>query len=210
MIHSFSSMSTWAKCPRRYKAQYVERSVKDIGSEATRKGEIVHKEIEDYLKGIREAPPAIRPPDGFVEALRLLPEGMVQPERPMAVDHDLKPCDFWSRGALLRGKLDVVVSLGDVLLAVDWKTGKRRKQDTDLQAKVYSVLLRSAYPDREVHIVFDYLNNGRDPVIEAKPEDTNAVLSVIVAIEEDKSYPPVPTPLCAWCPVTTCEFNRKG
>ena len=210
MIHSFSSISTWAKCPRRYHRQYVERSVKDTGSEATRKGEIVHKEIEDYLKGRRAEPPHIRPADGFVEMLRALPAGAVEAERPMAVDRDLRPCDFWDKGGFLRGKLDVVVNLGDVLVAVDWKTGKRRKQDTDLQAKVYSVLLRAAYPDRRVRVVFDYLNNGRDDPVDATPADTGVILSVVDAVEKDTQFPPTPTPLSRWCPVTDCEFNQRG
>lgn len=205
MAHSFSSISTFEKCPRHYEAQYILKTVKFTGSEATRRGDRIHKELEEYVKGERGEQPSAVPSDGLHEVLRALyPHGMVQVEQPVAVTKDLEPCGFWDKEAYLRGKLDVTVHLPEEVQAYDYKSGKRR--NNALQASVYSVLLSPLA--KPVTIWFDYLDQGRDKPIPGKPEDVQTVMQKAAAIDAAQVFPPRPSPLCRWCPVTNCEFNE--
>lgn len=122
MTHSYSSISTFEKCPRHYEAQYVLKTVKFSGSEATRRGDRIHKELEDYVSGKVGTPPSAAPADGLHEVLRALyPHGLVQVEQAVAVTKDLAPCGFWDKGAYLRGKIDVTLTLEDRVTLWDWK-----------------------------------------------------------------------------------------
>lgn len=204
MTHSFSSISTFEKCPRHYEAQYILKTVKFTGSEATRRGDRIHKELEEYVSRKTDTPPSSAPADGLHEVLRALyPAGIVQVEQALAVTKDLKPCGFWDEQAYLRGKLDVTVHLPDEVLAYDYKSGKRR--DNKLQAATYSVLL--APLGKPTKFFFDYLDQGRDKPIPGKPEDAQTVMQKAAAIDAAQVFPPRPSPLCRWCPVTNCEFN---
>lgn len=122
MTHSFSSISTFEKCPRHYEAQYVLKTVKFTGSEATRRGDRIHKELENYVSWKTDAPPSAAPADGLHEVLRALyPHGVVQVEQAVAVTKDLTPCGFWDKEAYLRGKIDVSLTLDEAVSAWDWK-----------------------------------------------------------------------------------------
>lgn len=205
MTHSFSSISTFEKCPRHYEAQYILKTVRFTGSDATREGERIHKALEKYIDGSSDEPPRRVPSDGLHDVLRgLYPHGMVQVEQEVAVTKDLTPCGFWDKEAYLRGKIDVSLALPDSVTAWDWKSGKRR--NNALQASVYSVLLSPLA--KPVTIYFDYLDQGRDAPITGKPQDVPSVMQKAEAIDGSTVFPPRPSPLCRWCPVTNCEFNQ--
>ena len=72
MTHSFSSISTFEKCPRHYEAQYILKTVRFTGSDATREGERIHKALEKYIDGSSDEPPRRVPSDGLHEVLRAL------------------------------------------------------------------------------------------------------------------------------------------
>ncbi len=203
MIHSYSSINTWLNCPRQFEAVYLERRVKSFSDEITY-GERVHSEIESYLKG-SDALPRETPQNGLLHLLRGLG---AEPEVSLAVTADLEPASFFGEGARLRGKLDAVLvdpQLG--VIAWDWKTGKRR--ENSLQAAVYSTMLQAHYPGERVRVVFDYLSKGSDPPIEGVPEDRRRVVSLMDDIDVAKVFPPRPSGLCPWCPVTDCEYWRE-
>lgn len=204
MIHSYSSMSTFLQCPRRYEAQYITKSHKDKPFDATDRGNRVHAEIEAYLKGERADIPSETPRDALLDVLR---KAGAKAEVPLAVRHDGTPCDFWDTGARLRGKMDVIVNLDGVLIGIDWKTGKRR--DNSLQAAVYGFMLVAHYPGHPIRVVFDYLSNGRDAAIHYTPEMGDRVLNLMDDIETVQHFPPKPSGLCGWCPVDTCEYWRE-
>ena len=203
-IHSYSAMSTFLQCPRRYEAQYLLKTHKDKPFDATDRGNRIHAEIEAYLKGERADIPSETPRDTLLNVLR---RAGARAEVPLAVRHDGTPCDFWATGARLRGKMDVIVSLDGVLIGIDWKTGKRR--DNSLQAAVYGYMLAARYPEHPIRVVFDYLSNGRDPAIHYTPEMGKRVEDLMDDIETMQHFPPKPSGLCGWCPVNTCEYWRE-
>lgn len=209
MTHSFSSLSKWRNCPRMFEAQYITKEFRDTGSEATRKGEIIHKELEEYVKGETAKAPVSAPADGLHDILRALKErGVpVDVEQELAVRQDLSPCGWWDKDAYLRGKLDVLVDLSEMVLGLDYKSGKRR--NNIFQASTYAILIHAHHPGAEVQLYFDYLEKGRDKPIKPKWEEMAEVLHTAKTIDDSTIFPPKPSGLCRFCPVLTCEFNEK-
>lgn len=211
MAHSYSSISTFEKCPREYEARYVLKTVKFTGNEHTRRGDRIHKALEAYVKGETDTPPASSeaPADGLHEVLRALRAtgAPVEAERSLAITKDLEPCGFWDKGAYLRGKLDVTIHLPGATVALDWKSGKR--SNNKLQAAVYSTMLQAHAPGRRVVTYFDYLDKGRDEPILGDKGDIAEVMAKAAAVDAATVFPPRPSRLCGWCPVKTCEFNES-
>lgn len=210
MAHSYSSISTFEKCPREYEARYVTKTVKFTGNEHTRRGDRIHKALELYIKGETNTPPvpSEAPADGLHEILRALREhAPVEVEQSLAVTKDLEPCGFWDKEAYLRGKLDVTIHLPGVVLTCDWKSGKRN--NNKLQAAVYSTMLQAHAPGKQVVTYFDYLDKGRDEPIRGDKGDIAEVMAKAAAVDAATVFPPRPSRLCGWCPVKTCEFNES-
>lgn len=116
--YSFSSISTYLQCPRRFQAQYIEKRVRDTGSEASRHGERVHKQLELYVKGESDELPDQRPKDNILDALR---RAGAKAELKVAVSYDFEPRDFWAKDVMLRGLVDVQVEMPGGVVVVDWK-----------------------------------------------------------------------------------------
>lgn len=204
MIYSFSSIQTYLQCPLRFEAQYIARRVKDEGSEASRHGDRVHKQIELYVKGESDEVPVQAPKDNLLDLLR---RAGADAEMPVAITSTFETVDFWDKRAMLRGKLDIRLQTPRGVVGVDWKTGKMR--DNTLQGRFYAAMLSAYHPETPIQIVFDYLEKGRKPPITYKPEMRDEVLSLVEMVDGATAYPPRPTPLCGWCPVTDCKHNTK-
>jgi ATP-dependent exoDNAse (exonuclease V) beta subunit len=203
--YSFSSISTYLQCPRRFEAQYIDKRVKDAGSAASLHGERVHKQAELYIKGESDDLPEQRPKDNILDVLRKLG---AEAELKVAVSYDFEPRDFWAKDVMLRGLVDVKFRTRDGVCIIDWKSGKKR--DNSLQGSFYAAMMSAYHPGERVQVVFDYLDKGRCPPIDYKPKMRDEVRSLVEMVDGTTAYPPRPTPLCGWCPVADCEFNTKG
>ena len=210
---SFSSISNYLQCPRKFKEVNVDYRFKD-GSFATKKGEDVHKGIEEYITGVSATYPLGDYEHKAIQDLRVLynklPAGYgIGVEETFAVDIDGNPVAYKDKNAVLRGKTDVFVLSPERLVVIDWKTGKRR--DNRMQATTYDILTKHLLPDGKREFVFDYLKEGRDPAIEVSQADRDNFWKIINTIEEAKVFPEKPSPLCAWCPVPKafCKYKKE-
>lgn len=207
---SYSSISNYLQCPRKFKEVNVDYRFKD-SSFAAHKGEDVHKKIEEYIIGISDTPPIEN--HAVIENLRVtyknLPAGYgIGVEEMFAVDINGKSVAYKSPDAVLRGKIDAYVITPDRMIVFDWKTGKRR--DNRMQATAYDILAGHLM-DGQRDFVFDYLKEGRDPAIKVSKEDRDNFWKIINTIENATEFPERPSPLCAWCPVPKafCKFKKE-
>lgn len=204
MKYSFSAISSWVNCPNAYYECYVLRKWYKETKE-TKRGNLVHKELEDYILGVVDIPPDVRPCDDLLDVLRALPDVYV--EAALAVDRDGLCVPYDSPDCVLRGKIDVLVGMPDIMWVIDWKTGKRR--DNTLQAAVYGVLVKGIVPNLPVKATFDYLDKGRDQAIHHSEAAQKRVWELIKKIEEATEFPCKPSGLCGWCGVETCVHKRR-
>jgi len=207
-VHSYSSLSTFRQCPRRFEAQYITREFRDPGGPATLRGNLIHEQMEKYILGEREEEPVAVPKSGIHRVYRLLRQsgGPIHVEKQVAVRQDGSACGFFDSDVYLRGKLDIVWVLGQTLVR-DWKTGKRRSDATKMQASTYAILAGSGFVP-PVEVTFDYLNNGEEPPVCPDAADRQEIWDLMAAVDNSTAFPPRPSPLCRWCPVKTCEFHK--
>jgi CRISPR/Cas system-associated exonuclease Cas4 (RecB family) len=208
MILSYSFIRDYQNCPRKAHHKYVLRDLPKEDSAALRHGNLVHKMLED---AINENKPLSENYKRYVSALRSL-QSPVKAEVKLASDPNGSPCDFFAAEAAFRGKVDVLVSNDREAVLVDWKTGKVREDPLELE--IQACLTKINYS--QLKIISGYyvwLAEARigKKFIFKENEQTFRWLSKlrkeIMGLEEWK---PMPNPLCGWCQLLSCEFNRRG
>jgi len=211
---SFSSLKDYVNCPRQYQeVKVLKRFTKTATPEMTY-GNVVHKALEDY---VAEGKPLAKNYERFKPVLDALIEvpGIKYPEHKMALGRDLKACEY-GKGYWVRGIADLLIVDGDMAFIVDYKTGSNRYPDPK-QLKLMALMTFAHFPQVNkvkagllfvMHDSFTSEEYTRDS-IEALWGHFQPDLERLRLSYESDQWVPNPTPLCGWCPVTTCEFHRQ-
>lgn len=209
---SFSSLTAFETCPRRYYLTRVSKEVVEKDTEATLWGKTVHAALEARING---APlePEFAHYEQFIAPLERI--GKPIAEMQVALTRGFDRTEWDASNAWVRGIIDVHVVVGNTGVALDWKTGKP-KSDID-QLKLFSALLFHIYPELEqvrtgyVWLAYDKLTSelfDRSQLGEIWGSFMPRVARLEAAFEKDK-WPAKPGGLCrAWCPVgrKLCEY----
>lgn len=123
---SYSRWSTWAKCPKAYKLQYIDKIDTGPTPPALLKGRKVHDEIADYVVGkVESMPDSLKNFTRLADDLRGLSKDKKHVEEQMAFDKERRPVKWFGPNAYYRFIWDVGVKSSPTHIdAVDWKTGK--------------------------------------------------------------------------------------
>jgi len=216
LSHSFSSIKMYENCPKRYYHQRITKEVKDTGSDATRYGERVHEDLEHRLV---KAKPLSKETESY-EALcksieNMVGEGELYAEKQLCLNENLTPTGWWAADAWLRSILDVLIIIGDKAIVMDWKTGKRRPDFTQLQ--MFALQVFKHFPQvTKVQSTFVWLKDMSLDSETFKQNQTNLLWADLLArigriqeSQEHNNWPARPSGLCNWCPAKNiCEFAR--
>lgn len=212
---SYSSLTAFETCQRRYYLTKVAKTVKEPPTEATTHGTDVHAAFENAV--LKQQPL----PDKYAEwqpiAVKLQSaKGKREPELQLAIDKSFRPVKWTDKTAWCRGIVDLNIENGDKALALDYKTGKRKPESTQLMlfaallfhTKQYLQTITTGFvwlKDRRI----DKETYEREQIGNIWQEFMPRVKRMETAFEKDK-WIPQPSGLCrAWCPCTDCEFNGK-
>lgn len=218
LAHSFSSLKMFENCPKRYLHQRIEKSVTDPPNEATAYGERVHEALELYIKGeIQELPPESAKHAAMVDRIAGLCEGKtVLAEQELVLNKNLEPTGWWDADAWFRSKLDVLILDGNRAIDIDWKTGKRRPDFTQLSMFALQTFIH--YPEVDyVTSAFVWLKEGKlDKNVYHRghlPSLAQSLLAKTTRVEqalEADNWPARPSGLCGWCPCKSfCEYAQR-
>jgi hypothetical protein len=213
-VQSFSSMNTYATCPKQYKLTYVTPVIPYQETDATRYGTEVHLALEEYCrdsKPLSETHKRFKPYGDKIISL----EGDKFYEQEMALNKNLQPVEFSSPDAWVRGIIDVLVVRGDKAIVNDWKTGKV-KPDSD-QLKLFAGFVMHHYPEvNTVKTVYSWIVHHKTTVETYHREDLPAIwdhfnvkMAKIEASYEKDRWTPKTSGLCnGWCGATKehCDF----
>ena len=210
-VLSYSFVSMYKRCPKQAYHTYVVKDIKRVETEAMRYGNEVHSALENAIKTSEPLPEDLAQAQPFLAALGPGCHAELQ----LAMNDNGGPCDYWGTSVLFRGKLDVFKTEGNRALIVDWKTGKTREDPTELEYHAMLALVHnpdlSSIDGMYVWLKTDKLgkrykliNKARDLVSE-----TIRLKKELDACLIEERWPARPTPLCGWCPVSTCQFNLK-
>lgn len=216
---SYSSLSSFETCPKRYYHLKVAKDVIDQQTEVTIWGSSVHKYLENRIKEGTPLPDMLANYEPLVKPIVEHP-GEKLIEKQMAVTSDFRATGWWDDTAWCRGIVDVGVITSNQKAAtlLDWKTGKR-KPNSD-QLKLFAALAFAHYPTLEtVQTGFVWLKTAqidKETYSRAQAQTiwldfAPRVLRLHRAYEENR-FAPKPSGLCArYCPVpkTKCEFSGQ-
>jgi hypothetical protein len=214
---SFSSLTSFEQCPKRYYHIKVAKDVVETPHEATTWGKTVHTHLENRARDGTPLPSVLADMEPLVARIVDTP-GIKLVEQQWAVNEQLKPTGWFDADAWCRGIVDIGVLTGKRAVMLDWKTGKR-KVDSD-QLQLFAGLAFSHYPDLEV--VFTGFVWLKDRKVDRKDYTKGDIptiwqtfvprVSRLKSSFETGKFPPKPSGLCRkHCPVpkSKCVFSGK-
>jgi hypothetical protein len=215
---SYSSIKTFDQCPKKYFHLKVAKDVKDDPGEAAVYGTEVHEAAELFIKDGTPIPEKFAFMRPIVEPLAAK-AGTKHTELKLGLkktDDGFEACDFFHRDVWYRGIVDLLILDGDRAWMIDYKTGKNAKYADMKQLDLMAGALFVKFPELEViKSGLAYVVSHEFPKKTHKREHLEKYLSVfdpqldrLEAAMENGVWNAQTSPLCGWCPVTSCEHWR--
>jgi len=221
---SFSRLDVFETCKRRAKIAFVDRIKEptrppraDGKEHPNDRGERVHVHLDDFVKGVRDAPP--QEVSTFKhEAYRireLYQEGRVHAEQMWCYDDAWVPVDDRDfANTKMRIKTDATVfAAEDHVVIVDYKTGKRYGNEMKhaQQLQLYGIGAVMRY-DQVQYVTAELWYLDQDELVSMKFERKHAVKFLnpwnqrLDKMFTEKKFPATPSrDNCRWCP-----YGPKG
>jgi hypothetical protein len=211
---SFSAYSDFNNCAYKYYRVRVAKDINDT-NQANAKGDDDHKAFENYVGKTIKLPEHLERFKPGLDKLKRAP-GHIITEGKFALDQNYNPCDFkdW-QNAWVRAITDYSVINGTTCATIDYKFGKPRK-DSDQNALVAAVLMHT-YPQLQlVKTAYWYALHDKWVPDQFTREDIPGIwnrflptINKMVQAKQRNEWPKTPNPLCAWCPVHDCQWNKN-
>lgn len=209
---SYSSIKTFEQCPKKYFHLRVAKDVKDEPGEAADYGTAVHLAAEEFIRDGKPIPEKfafIRP---VVEKLASLP-GEKHAELKLGIRKDFSPCGFFDKDVWWRGIADLLVIDRHRAWCVDYKTGKNARYADTKQLDLLAGAVFSHFPEvTKIKSSLIYVVSGDLIPKKHVITERSTYLSVfdeqlerLDAAMENGVWNAKTSPLCGWCPVTSCE-----
>lgn len=209
-VYSFTFLNTCAICPKQAFHRYVSKDAPFVGTDASRWGNVVHEAFEKRLGEGKPLPPEMNKWEHFAAPLVPLNPKV---EMKLGMFRHGGPCDFFHPKVWLRGKADVAVVQGRAALLLDYKTGKRREDPKELEVQALLLWAQTAELDKITGRYVWLQDNAL-----GKPHDVSNVGETLEVLQDKAAeieanhakgyWPKKQGPLCGFCPVLACEFNR--
>jgi CRISPR/Cas system-associated exonuclease Cas4 (RecB family) len=211
---SYSGLKDYTNCPRQYYEVKVAKNFVKKPTQQMLYGSAVHKALEDYVGESKPLQKNYERYQPMLDALLEI-EGQRFPEYRMALNADLQPCSFGGADYWVRGIVDLLIVDDDTAHIVDYKTGSAKYPDVK-QLKLMSLMTYAHFPEVQ-HIKAGLLFVAHNTFIDETyhRDDSEHLwkdflpdLERLKLSHESDKWPENPTPLCGWCPVTTCQFQK--
>ena len=212
---SYSGLKEYVNCPKQYHEVKVLKRYEKSVTKQMLYGTEVHSALEDYVGKNTPLPKNYQQYQKQLDPLKDM-GGIKYPEHRMAVTFDRTPCTFGAKDYWVRGIADLLVIDGNQAFIVDYKTGSNKYPDPK-QLQLMSLLTFAHFPEVEhvkagllfvVHehfVTSEYAKQDSDKLW----GDFYGDLERLRLSHVNDTWQPNPTPLCAWCPVSSCEFNKQ-
>lgn len=214
---SYSQLTGFETCPRRFYILNVAKLVREPQSEELKWGNRVHKGLEERIA--RNVPLSVDLQAYEPLAAKIMSkQGTKYAERKLAISSAYKPTEWMAPNVWARAIMDVSVVNGDKMFVGDWKTGNPKPDSAQL--KMSAAMAFHHHPDvQTVTTAFVWIKTNevtaetftRENIPEIWQEFAPRVERLKIAKAENK-FPPRPSGLCRkWCPVGEkhCEFWGK-
>jgi|TARA_Y100000401_G_C8303031_1_gene215317 hypothetical protein len=216
---SYSKANTFKQCPKKYYHLKVAKDVVDRPSAAMAYGTRVHRAAENYIKNDTELETEYEFLRPVLDAFNNI-EGEKYCELRLGVAKhkgDYYPTKFFGKDVWYRGVADLLIVNGDKAYLVDYKTGKSIDYADTTQLDLMAGAVFVNFP--EVKVIKSALSfvvcNGfikkehTVDMYESYLSVFDEVLDRIEVAHDTGVWNAVEGGLCGFCPVTSCEHNRR-
>ncbi len=213
---SYSSLTSFETCAKRYFHIKVAKDVVEEKHEATTWGTTVHEHLENRALHGTPLPEALSSYEQVLSAVVNIP-GELLVEKELAITSGFQPCEWGADDAWCRGIIDIGKLSGKVAVLLDWKTGKRKPASDQL--KLFAAMVFCHYPEiDEARTGFIWMKEGkvdketfrRDQLQSIMMEFAPRVARLHRAYNT-ASFQPKPSGLCSkWCPVPKSSCPHSG
>jgi len=218
IVWSYSSLKTFQQCPKKYYHTKVAKDIKEPDTQATLYGKQAHAVAEEHVRDGAPVPPAFDYMKGTLDALNKI-EGEKHCEVKLGLTKDLQACDFSAKNVWWHGIADLVVLNKDKGLAhsVDYKTSKSARYADVKQLDLVAVGIFAKFPEIQrvksglVFVVskeFVRAEHHREMIPKYMEKPAQDVARIEAALQNGV-WNPVQGPLCKFCAVKQCEYNRS-
>jgi len=206
---SYSALSTFEQCPKKFYHLKVAKDVKEEQSEAQTDGQYIHQALFNRVCKGEPLPLPLRHHEDMAAKFANTP-GEKHGEMRLALNKALQPVDFFAKDVWVRAVLDLIISRPPVAIVVDWKTGKIKEDFSQL--KLTAFILAQTMPEIEqFKLAYVWLRDKHISMLDVYKGNLiatwNEFLPRVQAMQKANkttSFPAKPGPLCGWCPVTDC------
>lgn len=150
---SYSSITLFDQCPKKYYHLRVAKDIKEPESEAMLYGTAVHKAAEDFIKDGTPVPEKFSFMQSYLDKLKAIP-GEKLCEHKMGLKRTkegMQPCGFFDKEVWFRGIADLLIIDREKKEArcIDYKTGKSAKYADPKQLALMASCIFFHFPEIE-------------------------------------------------------------
>ncbi len=211
-IYSYTFLNTYDICPKQAFHRYVLKDIKFVATEQITWGTTVHDALDARMSQGKPLPDSCKPYEKYV--LTLEPLKPVT-ESKVAIKRDGSPVSYYDEAVWFRGKADVVAIRGNAGLFFDWKTGNS-KYESPYELELHAMAFQAAHPEIE-KMTGHYIWLKDDRV--GKAHDVSNFGETLECLQEKADeiemcfkrgeWRTRQGPLCGFCPVLSCGFNKS-
>lgn len=216
---SFSALTMYEQCPKKYFHIYVAKDAKDEDSSWAQDGKDIHEAMKARVMKGTPLPLPMRHMEVIAKRFADIP-GEKHAEMKLAINRKFEPVDYFAPDVYVRVVIDLAIiqplnATEKKALVIDWKTGKVKPDEITQNALNCAVLSRWMPEVGLFKPLYVWL---AAKTITPNPPKTftlsmfqnkvwNDILPRANAIEEARKttdFPAKESKLCAYCPVRQC------
>lgn len=210
IVGSYTMMNTYANiCPYQCYRRYVKKDIPYKATSAMEWGKTVHSAME-YRVGGKPLPDNMRHWEPLVAPLA----GRAVGEQKLGITMQGQTTGFFDKNVWIRTVVDTSLISGTTAYLQDWKTGNAREEPFELETQ--AVLLHAKNPGlTKIVGRYAWLKENRLGEMHNLSDTTqawNKVCTIMSEINQSRQmgkWEKRRGPLCGYCDVRDCEFNRK-
>jgi CRISPR/Cas system-associated exonuclease Cas4 (RecB family) len=218
IVWSFSSLKTFQQCPKKYYHTKIAKDIVEPDTQATLYGKSAHTVAEEYIRDGVPIPEQFEYMKDTLDVLNRI-EGDKLCEVKLGLTKTLESCDFDAPNVWWHGVADLVITnkTTGIAYSVDYKTSKSARYADVKQLDLVACGLFAKFPYIKrvrsallfvVSKEFVKAEHHAEMMKKYMESPTQDVARIEAALENGV-WNPVSGPLCKFCSVRECEYNRS-